>query len=335
MKYFKMLFVMLVLTIFIAAPVTALAKGCPPGQEKKDWKCVDIEKPDGSNTNTNTNSNSNKNTNSNFNTAFGGAGGDATVKNSGNSSSTIKDSGNSTNLNLNTAKGGNAKQEQGQVQGQKSVNVNNINIEGDTTNVEADKREHIQGPGLINSDAKIVDAKASNIRSKGDLFSRISSITYAMAKKASKNASDMDVEPALLWENDFRTDVITIGVEGDFAGFIYIFSDGNDSYLAAMDAEAAEEAMEAGFTHIQRLGAVETSKHLNGTAWNIGISGGASIMSNGEDFAIAPQGGLGYGKAKSSNQYRPDAVYEVYFDKSKITAEVETSKSDRYMYTAR
>jgi hypothetical protein len=284
---------------------------------------VDIEKPDGSNTNTNTNTNSNSNKNSNFNTAIGGAGGDATVKNSGNS----------TNLNVNTSKGGNAKQ--GQVQGQKSVNVNNINIEGDTTNVEADKREHIQGPGLLNSGAKTVDAKASNIRAKGDLFSRISSITYAMAKKASKNASDMDVEPALLWENDFRTDVITIGAEGDFAGFIYIFSDGNDSYLAAMDAEAAEEAMEAGFTHIQRLGAVETSKHLNGTAWNIGISGGASIMSNGEDFAIAPQGGLGYGKAKSSNQYRPDAVYEVYFDKSKITAEVETSKSDRYMYTAR
>ena len=58
-------------------------------------------------------------------------------------------------------------------------------------------------------------------------------------------------------------------------------------------------------------------------------------MSDGENLALAPQGGLSYGKADSTNLYRPDAVYEISFDKSRINAKIETSKSDRYMYTAR
>jgi hypothetical protein len=268
----------------------------------------------------------------------GGDGGDAkaTVKNSGNSTNTNKNvagaavvgSGNSKNTNI-----------VGQGQGQKQGQSTKVVIEDNSVVVhEADKREHIQGPGLTKSDAKVVDAKASNIRAKGDLFSKMAGkqMTLAMAKKASAKASDMDVEPALLWENDFRTDEIGIGnTDGEFMGYIYIFSDGDDSYLAAMDAQASEDAMLAGATGIARLDAVETSKHLNGTAWNIGISGGASIMSNGEDLAIAPQGGLSYGKAKSSNQYRPDAVYEIYFDAGKIKEPVAKSKSDRYMYTSK
>ena len=210
--------------------------------------------------------------------------------------------------------------------------TNEINIEGDTTYVEADKREHIQGAGLMGGNAQVVDTKASNIRTKGDLLSRVDLLTMEMAKRASKNASDMEVEPALLWENDFQTKVINVGFAGEFAGYIYIFADGSDCYLAAMDAEAAEVAMKNGFTHIRRLGDVETSKVLDGSAWNIGISGGASIMSNNEDLAIAPQGGLGYGSAKSASQYRPDAVYEVSFSKELIEGAVKSPKA-KYNYT--
>jgi len=346
----KKLVIFIALLFFVFAPLSAMAGGCPPGQSWKGsphWKCMPDPKPENpgttiNNTNTNTAKAENNIGNGlgNFSptaisgshsSAKGGDGGDATVKGSGNSS----------NLNINTAKGGDAKvtgsgnSKNTNVMGQKSENTNVITIEGDTTNVEADKREHIQGAGLTTSNANVVDAKASNVRAKGDLLSKVKTLTYAMAKKASKNASDMEVEPALLWENDFRTELITVGIAGEFAGYIYIFSDGDDSYLAAMDAEAAEEAMEAGMTHIKRLGPVETSKHLSGTAWNIGLSGGASIMSDGENLALAPQGGLSYGKADSTNLYRPDAVYEISFDKSRINAKIETSKSDRYMYTAR
>jgi hypothetical protein len=102
-----------------------------------------------------------------------------------------------------------------------------------------------------------------------------------------------------------------------FGGFIYVFADGPDCYMAAMDAEAAETAMKAGMTHIVRV-ARDKSKTLSGSSWNIGISGGASLVTSGTDIGIAPNGGLGYGSAKSSSQYRPDAVYAVFYSASLI-----------------
>jgi hypothetical protein len=260
-------------------------------------------------------------------TAKGGDGGDATVRNSGNS--------NNENTNVAIGKGGTAIQGQKMKQGQsmKSKNVNNISIEGDTTNVEADKREHITGPGLLKGDAKVVDTKASNARALGGLFEHVDFLTMKQAKMASKNASDMDVEPALIMENDFQTTTINIGKADQFAGHIYIFSDGSDSYLSAMDAEASETAMKAGLTHIRRLDSVETSKHLEGSAWNLGIGGGASIMSSGEDLALAPNGGAGYGKAKSSSQMRPDAVYEVSFAEGMIKDLQKAKSTTKYTYT--
>jgi hypothetical protein len=65
---------------------------------------------------------------------------------------------------------------------------------------------------------------------------------------------------------------------------------------------------------------VEVNKVLSGSSWNIGFSGGASLMTSGEDVAIAPNGGLGFGKAKSSSQFRPDAVYVVSYSADLIRA---------------
>lgn len=256
------------------------------------------------------------------NTATGGDA-KAVVRDSGNSESNSKviGSGNSKNTQVGIVKGGDQKMK------------NEINIEGDTTYVEADKREHIQGPNLQSGNAKVVDTKASNARAKGGLFEHVDFLTMKQAKMASKNASDMDVEPALIMENDFQTKTINIGKAGEFAGHIYIFSDGSDSYLSAMDAEASEVAMKMGLTHIRRLDGVETSKHLEGSAWNIGVGGGASILTNGEDLALAPNGGAGYGKAKSASQMRPDAVYEVYFAKELIKDLQKAKSTTKYTYT--
>jgi len=166
---------------------------------------------------------------------------------------------------------------------------------------------------IRDSDAKVVDTKASKIRGTGSLLDRVEFLTMSMAVRASKNASDMDVEAAVLFENDFELDRIRVGQGEVFGGYIYVFSDGTDSYLAAMDAEASEAAMKLGMTHIVRLGEVGLTKVLDGSSWNIGFSGGASLMASGDEIGIAPNGGLGFGKARTSSEFRPDAVYEVSY----------------------
>jgi hypothetical protein len=199
-------------------------------------------------------------------------------------------------------------QEQKQGQSQAQANKQETNIK-----FEADEREFLGTTAAPVVDAKVRDTKASKIRGTGSLLDRVEFLTMSMAKHASKNASDMDVEAAVLFENDFSLDRIRVGEGEVFGGYIYVFSDGTDSYLAAMDAEASEVAMKLGMTHIIRLGEVGLTKVLNGSSWNIGFSGGASLMAAGDSVAIAPNGGLGFGKARSSSEFRPDAVYEVSY----------------------
>jgi hypothetical protein len=266
-----------------------------------------------------------------FSPSASATGGNAEVKNSGNSVNTI---GNATSV-FGDANTGNIQGDQTQTIGDVGNNNGNNNGNGNgnfngnnsnnakqktTITFEADKREHISGHAAPTADAKLKDTKASKVRARGSLLDRVEFLTMSMAKHASKNASDMDVEPSLLFENDFELDRIKIGEGTQFGGYIYVFADGPDCYLAAMDAEAAEVAMKAGMTHIIRLGEVEVNKVLSGSSWNIGFSGGASLMTSGEDIAIAPNGGLGYGKAKSSSQFRPDAVYTVSYSADLIRA---------------
>jgi hypothetical protein len=259
-----------------------------------------VNKNKNENTNTNTNENTNENKNTNLNTNI--------------------NSNKNTNTNTNTqgqeqgqSQGQDQSQGQGQAQFSKQANKQETNIK-----FEADKREHISGHAAPKTDAQLEDTRASAIRVRGGLLEEVAFLTIDQAKMAAKNASDMKVEPAVLFENDFSLDTIKIGEGETFGGFIYVFSDGSDSYLAAMDAEAAKVAMELGMTHIVRLGDADASKVLEGSSWNIGISGGASVISQGEDLAIAPSGGLGYGAAKSKSEYRPDAVYKVSYSKSLI-----------------
>jgi len=240
---------------------------------------------DNNNTNTNENDNYNKNTNMN------------------------------TNLNSNKAEQDqDQKQAQGQAQGQ-SQSANNKQGQAQSTNIkiEADEREFLGTTAAPVVDARVKDTKASKIRGTGSLLDRVEFLTMSMAVRASKNASDMDVEAAVLFENDFELDRIRVGQGEVFGGYIYVFSDGTDSYLAAMDAEASEAAMKLGMTHIVRLGEVGLTKVLDGSSWNIGFSGGASLMASGDEIGIAPNGGLGFGKARTSSEFRPDAVYEVSY----------------------
>jgi hypothetical protein len=307
MHKFKTVFLAVVLSLALAAPSYAFFGSTTNNTTNNIDNSVvnkgghggsvgDIDNKN-TNTNLNTNLNSTKVDNENINRNVN------ENKNTNKTDVDVDASSRNTNMNV-------LGQGQDQVQGQAQAQANRQKT---TITFQADKREHISGHAAPSTDVQLKDTVASSIRSRGSLLDRVDYLTMDMAKRASKNASDMDVEPAVMFENDFSLDTIKVGTGERFAGYIYVFSDGSDSYLAAMDAKAAEVAMELGMTHITRLGDVEITKVLQGSSWNIGISGGASIMTQGEDMAIAPNGGLGFGAANSKSEYRPDAVYEVSY----------------------
>lgn len=282
------------------------------------------------NTNLNTNLNSNKNTNLNTNL--------------------------NKNTNLNTNIGVNKQgqeqdQSQGQLQGQsqsskntnvaqggKAVNAGNkqtteVVIEGDK--YEASKM-HIQGPDLMKSDAKLAEGKPAAAKTFGSIMEKMTSITYDQARFVSKDADDVEIQKALLGEKDFRTDTISIGdTSGVFMGYIYANSGGSDVNAAGMEGKALEAAMYAGMTGIKRV-YKDSGKVASGKSWNVGLGGGASIITSGDSVAVAPNGGLGFGGAKASNELLPDMVFEVYFNADKVWMQKSSgstrssAKSDGY-----
>jgi len=136
------------------------------------------------NTNVNANFNSNKNVNNNRNINV-------------NSNKNINVNRNSNRQNQNQG------QAQGQLQGQLQVQKQSANNEGvDQTiiqNYSADKRDHIQGPGVLNSDSKLTNNKEDRIKIFGiDLLNRIRILSAAQAKKLSSEASN-EMRPSLVF----------------------------------------------------------------------------------------------------------------------------------------
>jgi len=196
------------------------------------------------------------------------------------------------------------------------------------TQIYEDKRDHITGPAILKSDAKLSNGRVDRIKLFGlELLDKITQLTQAQADKLASQASDIKVEKALIFENAFELDKIKFGKAGEFMGYLYVLSDGTDCNAAAMIGKVSRAAMKAGATHIE-LVRVSSADHATGSAWNVGIGGGASIMSNSETVAIAPNGGLGFGKAKASNEARPSLAFGAYFDKNLLTTSYRIVKKD-------
>jgi len=266
------------------------------------------------NLNLNCNKNVNKNTNVNVN------------RNSNNQSQgqmqgqmqgqAITDSGNSNQGQSQAViASGNSKQKQQQTAHNEGV-IQKVTF---TQNYEADKRDHIQGPAILKSDPKFSKGKVIKAKAFGiELLERITLLTKAQAKKLGSKASDIDIEPALLFENDFSTDKMRLGSAAEFMGYLYALPSGSDCNAAAMIGQTAKMGMEVGATHMQLVYSDDGDVAI-GSSWNIGIGGGASIMSTSETVAIAPNGGFGFGKAKASNESRPAMVFALYFDKTLLS----------------
>jgi len=313
----KNLFAALAMVMVLAFAVPAMASFCPQGQELKGWKCVDVEVPQSGNHNSNSNENSNKNYNTNLNNNM----------NTNLNSNSNENRNSNKNVNINEQ---DQKQAQGQLQGQlqlqgqgqdqgqeQSAEANNagntqetdIVIEGDT--YEA-KPNHIQGPALVAPDAKFSDTKEFSFRVLGSVWRDVDGLSSAQAKNLGIDVSDVKIDRALLTSMSAQK-YISKGkpAEGVIIGTLYVYPIGAGVTLAGLEGIAAESAMGYGATHMVIV--FDFGVEASGSAWNVGIGGGASIVANASGTVmVAPNGGLGFGKAKASNISLPALVVKLY-----------------------
>lgn len=267
-------------------------------------------------------------------TAIGvGVGGDASVKNTVKNRNNVDVDVNTTDVNIVRNRQGQLQgQLQGQIQGQgqkqsmgqtqdasnsQSQQANNegltqeVAFTDESIVIYEDKRQHINPAASPETDAALTDRPSFKAHTKGDLFSKRQFISMGMAKKASSGI-DFEAEESFILENDFQTDLIHYGIPADgvYMGSIYLVG-GNQ---VGLDAEAAKRAMKKGATHIVQVYSGATGEKASGDAWNIGLGGGASIISGADgSVAVAPNGGFGYGEATAFNRALPDGAYDCYF----------------------
>ncbi len=272
------------------------------------------------------------------NTVIGGdvnvgtnAGGSIINRNNNSNSNSNSNKNTNTNLNMNTNKNTNtAKSTAIQGQGQKQSVENEITIEGD--DYEAAKM-HITGPGMLNSDAKLQQGKRFSYKTWGSVWAKVDFLTMKQAKKLCSKASDISVEESIMFENDFRTSIINKGkpVNGSFMGYLFVGPDDTDAEdlnTPSLEGAAGKRAMKLGATHMIKVGD-DSGDVATGDSWNIGISGGASIITSGDGVAIAPNGGLGFGSASASNETIPAMVFELYVDPTLIKEKLSKRADDQ------
>ena len=218
-------------------------------------------------------------------------------------------------------------QKQGQVQGQNQSTKNSNNSKQNTkvtftdNSVYEDKRDLINPTVSPKADAKLSEGKAYTGKTKGSIWSDLMdmSVPLAAAKGLSKAGGDVEITLALMGENDFQTShvIVSENPSGVLMGIVYASPDGDDCFAAGMEGKALIAAMKAGATGIKRISMTD-GQETSGSAWNVGLGGGASMFAKGDDIAIAPNGGLGYGSASASNEKRPEMAFKIYFDESLV-----------------
>jgi len=337
----KKIIVLLAIAFFMTTGVAFAGhnEGCPPNNPNCNQPGDGDEGGSGDIKNTNTNTN--------FNTAFGGKGGNGGKGGEGGDASA-----NSSNKNYNTNLNSNMQgqdQVQGQVQGQlqgqdqdqlqsqsassNSDSVASANNAGNkqTTDIVIQDNsvvnhakipvqyDHIT-PDIGKTNSDMIDHNGvMNLKAMGSIDAHISAITRVHADKLSKGASDVEVVKSIMFENDFRTTMISKGAVGQFMGFIYVIPDGSDVTMAGIEGKAYLAAMDAGATHYTMEHS--SGMYVEGSKAGIDFGGSASVAIAADGSAvIAPGATFGYSKAWSSNEIRPGVIITLYFDETlKIT----------------
>lgn len=303
---------------------------CPPGQEKKGWKCVDIEETDDNgniignfdNDIDNTILNMNLvNLDNQINADFRNRN-DVDVRNSN------LNSNKNSNLNLNDNSNRNKVSTSTTTSTTQSQEANN---EGNTQTLIYNDAKDPVNPNHITPDVNKTDADAkeqydsvSKIRTFSSIFKydTDSFITMEEADKAS-NGGDVKIDKAILWTPKLdgkELELDTINWKdvptGKYMGSITLTTE-----TATADqvlARACKEAMLAGATGVN----INTSdaKIISGTKYGLDFGSAASVALNPNtgSAVIAPGASLGWSKAKSDNRLVSEVYIEMFFDSKLI-----------------
>lgn len=301
----KFIALLVIVSLAIAVPAMATGKKCPPGQEKKGWKCVPIETPDvphvtnnndNKNTNFNTNINSNKNDNKNTNVNL--------------NVNANKNVNKNKNVNVND---NDATAIQGQFQGQ---TAHNEGVTQEVKFVSPRSYNHISG-SVVSSEATLSNnAEYDDIRNSGML--KWGTYTLAQAKKGGEAGDDMDVTLTVIGEAPAtKSCELAEMCDGEFMGYAYVISDGDEAFKMAGDAKALKAAMGVGATCITPINDGQ-SVISKGSSWNIGTGGGTSISPQDSGrVMVTGNGGIGIGGATASNFAAPSTSFRLFVDPTK------------------
>jgi len=203
----------------------------------------------------------------------------------------------------------------GAIQGQTAHNEGvktKITVEGDTITYK-EQPNHINPVAGPDTDTQTVKSKAHGILTKGSLMDRIDGFPLAALKLASKDAGDVEIMTAVVFEPKESVNFVRVGDSGEFAGYFYGTCDDDECSAAGMEAKAMLKAAEMGFTHIKKIDQDDMEK-LFASEWSLKLGGGASVAANGGNTMIAPGGGVGGGAAESNTILLPAMAFEVYYD---------------------
>jgi hypothetical protein len=213
-----------------------------------------------------------------------------------------------------------------QVNSQNAVQANkqaqsNTNSQATTTDVNQVVEaapNYLTGPDLLQSNPQLTSGKADDSKLFGRFMLHGASFTAKQAAILAGDGRAVKINLALITDYNYKNvGSIKEGTDGEFMGYLYATPANRDATEGAIEGAAMKAALYAGATSMRRVHSskVETSA---GSAWNIGIGGGASMTAGSQGTAIAPNGGLGYGQASAHNELLPSAVYALYCDKASL-----------------
>ena len=229
-----------------------------------------------------------------------------------------------TNINSHKSEQGQA---QGQLQGQSQTGIvkNDITIEDNrVVNQKIVDFNHIT-PDIGRTSAEHKSVRDTmRVKAVSDIDGMLSSITLTSARKLGEDTKDYKMFKELLFENDFRTSMLTKGAKGEFMGSIILTPTGSKVTLGGMSGRAYEAAMDAGATHWELHNF--SGQYTEGSKAGLDFGSAASVVAKANGSAvIAPGATLGYSTAWSNNEYRPGVVIDLYFDRTmKITPVAKT-----------
>lgn len=296
--------VIAIVTIALAFSGNAFATGkkCPPGQEKKGWKCVDIEQPDD---------------------------GGTTINNEVDIDLEVKNTNIVTNL---------VNSEGGDADARAKADAKALAIQGQTANnegvVQSIEINEARSFNHIVADVGKTDAEllthdsTSMIRTLSSFLNRELDdddfVTYEEAKLASKGA-DIEVVESLkfvpkLDGKAIRLDTVNyIDFTGKHMGSLTLTTE--DATLDQMEARAALEAMEAGATSFAIR--YDDAMKVSSSKYGIDLGSSASIALNPDtgSAVVAPGATLGWSKAVVHNKIVTDVYVILFFDSLLIISE--------------